>query len=650
MVESRLKTCRRLQITIGLLAVSAAHVPVISGQQTPAPVIDVSQRAEGDTERSVLRERAQRPRPDRVGTLDRWRDWGRAGSAIPVESWQPTAERRLPSGFAAKIQRVKKARPPRKSASHPWPAAVEKVVLQPSLIEPIPNARRVGEAPIRVVSADDARADLGPLKISVSESMPLPQSGQSPKQAAAAERSPRSLPGGAAVIGGPRFLRARPISRAAPAQPAALVVPHDDQRTADVDPPSADRPKLLSSRATLDARGPKLSDFIIVAPPPSSRRSTQQLAGRTKKSAEATRSVSSSRTRNSVIRTVSRKHLSRQFSLDVSKAGERTEDAAPAGPAEPADIDLIPVVDPTRGTTPSMGVLESAWKDEPATREPAEDTNRRSGTRGKEARFDRESQQQLPPVVTPAMRARQSLPKGLVSVESRPQDTPTAEPPGAAADIAAHDELTRWRREGKPAVSKRRRPVVEPAPQLMLTQGTRSVLRREELPEPSLLISPVAEEAEDRRAADDFKPISEISADISTAGEERPADLAERRFALAESIDHPLGVSRDGIQAMILWEAPATSHRPLYFEEVNLERHGYSAGLFQPVLSAAHFFGRVPALPYLMAAEKGQVCHYTLGHYRPGSCAPYQLYLPPLSVKGLSVQATSILGMLYLIP
>ena len=66
-------------------------------------------------------------------------------------------------------------------------------------------------------------------------------------------------------------------------------------------------------------------------------------------------------------------------------------------------------------------------------------------------------------------------------------------------------------------------------------------------------------------------------------------------------------------------------HRPLYFEEINLERYGYGCGwCLQPGASAAHFFGTVPALPYLMTVDCPHECIYTLGHYRPGSCPPWR--------------------------
>jgi hypothetical protein len=82
------------------------------------------------------------------------------------------------------------------------------------------------------------------------------------------------------------------------------------------------------------------------------------------------------------------------------------------------------------------------------------------------------------------------------------------------------------------------------------------------------------------------------------------------------------------------WEAPALCYGPLYFEETNLERFGYSQTYLrtvQPLVSSAHFFGTTITLPYLLLAEPPGECVYTLGEYRPGSCVPFQWNYPYFS-------------------
>jgi hypothetical protein len=117
----------------------------------------------------------------------------------------------------------------------------------------------------------------------------------------------------------------------------------------------------------------------------------------------------------------------------------------------------------------------------------------------------------------------------------------------------------------------------------------------------------------------------------------------------------PLGgrqmVSRDWIDSTFAWHASALCHKPLYFEEVQLERYGHTAGpLRQPIISGAHFFVNLAALPYKMAINPPHECQYALGYYRPGSCAPWMIPPIPLSVRGAAAEVGAALGFAYLIP
>jgi hypothetical protein len=99
------------------------------------------------------------------------------------------------------------------------------------------------------------------------------------------------------------------------------------------------------------------------------------------------------------------------------------------------------------------------------------------------------------------------------------------------------------------------------------------------------------------------------------------------------------------------WKASALCSKPAYFEDIQLERYGHTWGPYvQPFLSAGHFFLAVPALPYFMGLYPPQECIYTLGYYRPGSCAPYMLDPLPLSVRAALVEGGVWTGMVFLIP
>lgn len=98
-----------------------------------------------------------------------------------------------------------------------------------------------------------------------------------------------------------------------------------------------------------------------------------------------------------------------------------------------------------------------------------------------------------------------------------------------------------------------------------------------------------------------------------------------------------------------LWKASALCHKPLYFEQVGVERYGHTVPC-QGVVSAAHFFATVPLLPYHMGMNPPWECIYSLGYYRPGNCAPYMIPPFPVSLRGAAVQAGITTGLIYAIP
>ncbi|MFO1063174.1 MAG: hypothetical protein U0892_04810 [Pirellulales bacterium] len=108
---------------------------------------------------------------------------------------------------------------------------------------------------------------------------------------------------------------------------------------------------------------------------------------------------------------------------------------------------------------------------------------------------------------------------------------------------------------------------------------------------------------------------------------------------------------RDFIPSAVEWKASGLCHKPLYFEEVQLERYGHEVGpVLQPVITTAHFFGNVAVLPYKMGIHPPQECQYALGYYRPGSCAPYMLPPVPISLRGAAAQAKVVIAGAALIP
>lgn len=117
-------------------------------------------------------------------------------------------------------------------------------------------------------------------------------------------------------------------------------------------------------------------------------------------------------------------------------------------------------------------------------------------------------------------------------------------------------------------------------------------------------------------------------------GEDFPCDCK-----LGGNVFAPKYERRQFARTTFTWKATGVCHKPLYFEDVQLERYGHSWNpVAQPFLSAAHFFVSVPLLPYSMGLNPPSECVYSLGYYRPGSCAPYMLEPIPFSLRAAVYQ------------
>ena len=119
-------------------------------------------------------------------------------------------------------------------------------------------------------------------------------------------------------------------------------------------------------------------------------------------------------------------------------------------------------------------------------------------------------------------------------------------------------------------------------------------------------------------------------------------------------LEHGAAPLRDTIgwqPVTFTWKASGLCHKPLYFEQAHVERYGHSTGpITQPLVSGAMFFLTVPILPYEMGLHPPYECIYSLGYYRPGSCAPYYLEPVPLSLRAGLIEAGAWLGGVYILP
>jgi hypothetical protein len=166
--------------------------------------------------------------------------------------------------------------------------------------------------------------------------------------------------------------------------------------------------------------------------------------------------------------------------------------------------------------------------------------------------------------------------------------------------------------------------------------------------------------APDQSANDNWspRPLGEMSINIRL-----PNGMLPRNYWAEHAQPAPLydtcGTNRSWPMDCYHWCPSGLCYQPLYFEEPNLERYGYGCGCctcccstcVQSACSAAHFFGTVPALPYMMAANCPCECNYALGDYRPGDCVPwrYQCCAPCSAAGGISEGAAAY-GMILMLP
>jgi hypothetical protein len=140
----------------------------------------------------------------------------------------------------------------------------------------------------------------------------------------------------------------------------------------------------------------------------------------------------------------------------------------------------------------------------------------------------------------------------------------------------------------------------------------------------------------------DLKKISELTTNITPPEGDIPHDCP---------LDGATFQPRAFAPITYAWTASAVCHKPLYFEDVQLERYGHMAGPWvQPFASAANFFLTVPILPYKWGLEPWNECIYPLGFYRPGDCAPYMFDPIPLSVRGALFEGCAWVGGVAAIP
>lgn len=93
------------------------------------------------------------------------------------------------------------------------------------------------------------------------------------------------------------------------------------------------------------------------------------------------------------------------------------------------------------------------------------------------------------------------------------------------------------------------------------------------------------------------------------------------------------------------WQAHNFYHRPLYFEQQNVERHG-NRRAFNNLASPIHFFATIPRLPYKIGEQSPFQRVYTHRQIRPGDYTQFRIQQPTESRRGNALQALVSYGII----
>jgi hypothetical protein len=116
---------------------------------------------------------------------------------------------------------------------------------------------------------------------------------------------------------------------------------------------------------------------------------------------------------------------------------------------------------------------------------------------------------------------------------------------------------------------------------------------------------------------------------------EFPEELKDVAASKLESVsvDRQWAVTQELVEPHYVW------HTRLLFEQINSDRYGWTLGVIQPAICAAHFYADVLTLPYHRGVEPCRFGDTSAGKCLPGDPVPLLLYPPQRSWTGLATEA-----------
>ena len=145
------------------------------------------------------------------------------------------------------------------------------------------------------------------------------------------------------------------------------------------------------------------------------------------------------------------------------------------------------------------------------------------------------------------------------------------------------------------------------------------------------------------------RQIVDVPVDIRPSEGVLPEDIGAEKFAAEPTIDEtfPSDQPADIFCSYTPW---TICYRPLYFEDIGLERYGKNVGCLQTGLSGVRFFGSVAALPYKMTRRRPRSCECSNGFSRPGDCPLPGYGNRRFEWDAALVEAAVVTGFVYFIP
>jgi hypothetical protein len=143
--------------------------------------------------------------------------------------------------------------------------------------------------------------------------------------------------------------------------------------------------------------------------------------------------------------------------------------------------------------------------------------------------------------------------------------------------------------------------------------------------------------------------LTDVPLDIRPPAGTMPSDVAQEALAaLPDSGVEQRGCRRPAIFCSCTpW---TVCYRPLYFEDIDLERYGCACGILQPAVSEAKFIGTVATLPYKMVVRPPRSCQCSNGFSRCGDCPPPGYGACVFSLPAAAVEAGIVAGIVVALP